>query len=286
VFIAFQTNLTSKNTLKRVFDKYHLMNVFQPNIDSFEGRERTKQESLAFNEFVKTFSISPPSKKEPTQLIEVSLSLPMTELEVTNILNDLIKTAEHQTIDQFYRQLTAEKQNGIKMIQDQIVGARKVQQDRRLDRIAELSEAIVITKQLGIQKPISAGPTMNINNLNNQKGQNVSLYLLGSDLLEAEKNVLITRQNDDAFIENLRSWQEQAQQLQSLKLEKDKFGVLAIDQAAEIGEKVKPKKSLIIAVGAVLGLMLGVFIALIRRAVKKRTLDKIDLNKTGLATPL
>jgi chain length determinant protein (polysaccharide antigen chain regulator) len=210
----------------------------------------------------------------------------MTELEVTNILNDLIKTAEHQTIDQFYRQLTAEKQNGIKMIQDQIVGARKVQQDRRLDRIAELSEAIVITKQLGIQKPISAGPTMNINNLNNQKGQNVSLYLLGSDLLEAEKNVLITRQNDDAFIENLRSWQEQAQQLQSLKLEKDKFGVLAIDQAAEIGEKVKPKKSLIIAVGAVLGLMLGVFIALIRRAVKKRTLDKIDLNKTGLATPL
>jgi chain length determinant protein (polysaccharide antigen chain regulator) len=35
-------------------------------------------------------------------------------------------------------------------------------------------------------------------------------------------------------------------------------------------KKVKPKKSLILAVAGVLGLMLGVFIALIRRAVKNR----------------
>ena len=35
-------------------------------------------------------------------------------------------------------------------------------------------------------------------------------------------------------------------------------------------QPIKPKKSLILAVGTVLGLMLGVFIALIRQAIKKR----------------
>jgi len=45
---------------------------------------------------------------------------------------------------------------------------------------------------------------------------------------------------------------------------------VTIDQAAIYGDKIKPKKSLILAVAGVLGLMLGVFIALIRRAVKNR----------------
>jgi chain length determinant protein (polysaccharide antigen chain regulator) len=42
-------------------------------------------------------------------------------------------------------------------------------------------------------------------------------------------------------------------------------------QAADLPTKpVSPKKGLVLAVAGVLGLMLGVFIALIRRAVKNR----------------
>ena len=40
-------------------------------------------------------------------------------------------------------------------------------------------------------------------------------------------------------------------------------------------KSVKPKKSLILAVAGVLGLMLGIFIALIRRAIKNRK-DKLS----------
>jgi len=81
---------------------------------------------------------------------------------------------------------------------------------------------------------------------------------------------LENRTNSEAFIDKFRDWQETLLLLKSLKIEPEKFGVVQVDQAADFSEKVKPKKALILAVGGVLGLMLGVFIALIRRAVKNR----------------
>jgi chain length determinant protein (polysaccharide antigen chain regulator) len=135
--------------------------------------------------------------------------------------------------------------------------------------MAQLDEAIMITEKLGLNKPVSAGPTLNINNVNTETAYNSALYLLGSDLLVAERTVLEARKNDDAFIPELRDLQELLQKLQSLKIVKADFGVVTIDQAAVYGEKIKPKTSIILAVAGVLGLMLGVFIALIRRANKK-----------------
>ncbi|MEA3404304.1 MAG: GNVR domain-containing protein [Pseudomonadota bacterium] len=51
----------------------------------------------------------------------------------------------------------------------------------------------------------------------------------------------------------------------------NKFGVVTVDQPALPAVKpAKPKKALVLAVAGILGLMLGVFIAPIRRAVKNR----------------
>lgn len=87
--------------------------------------------------------------------------------------------------------------------------------------------------------------------------------------------MLELRKNDDAFIPELRDLQGQLQKLQSLKIIKTDFGVVTIDQAAVYGDKIKPKKSIILAVAGVLGLMLGIFIALIRRAVKNRRQESL-----------
>lgn len=270
VFTQFQTNLESRQTLKAIFDKYHLIKTYDADIDQRSGTDKIKAEKVAFTKFVKDFSIKRPSAKELSKAISVSLALPLTEQQVANILNDLVKTAEQNTIQQFYQQILSEKQSRLGLLNDHVSSVRQVASDKRMDRIAQLDEAIMITQKLGLNKPVSAGPTLNINNVNTQSAYNSSLYLLGSDLLVAEKTVLESRKDDDAFIPELRNLQEQLQNLQSLKIVQSDFGVVTIDQAAIYGDKIKPKKALVLAVAGVLGLMLGVFIALIRRAVKNR----------------
>ena len=271
VFALYQSNLKSRQTLKAIFEAYGLAQIYEPEIEQLSGLERVKAESKAFNQFMHDFSVAQEDKKILNLGLSAQLALPLTDVQVAEILNAIVQKAEQRTIYYITQQLQSEKRAREQLIEQKIASARQVEQSRRLDRIAQLDEAIKITKALNLSKPVSSGPTLNINNLNKTgQDEGIALYLLGSDLLEAERNVLAQRKNDDAFIANLRGWQESLQLLKSLKIEPEKFGVMQVDQAALFAEKVKPKKGLILAVAGVLGLMLGVFVALIRRAIKNR----------------
>ncbi len=271
VFQSFEALLTSRRVLKEVFDQYGLDEIYAPNIQALTGTEQLKAKQKAFEQFINAFSVVSVDKKDEKLGVIAQLSLALGDAKVSEVLNELVFKAKQRTIREMTSKIIAEKEARIRLIQQKISGARQVEKDRRLDRIAQLSEAITITKQLNLKKPLSAGTSLNIHNLNESgQSERVALYLLGSDLLEAEKHVLEQRKNDDAFIKHLRGWQEQLQLLKSLKVEPALFGVVQIDQEAMFAEKVKPKKSLILAVAGVLGIMLGIFIALIRRAIKKR----------------
>jgi chain length determinant protein (polysaccharide antigen chain regulator) len=258
VFTQFKMNLDSRQTLKAIFNKYHLINTYNPDIDQLSGADKIKSEKVAFAEFIKDFSIKSAKAKDFSNGVSVSLALSLSEQKVADILNELVVVAEQKTLQDIYREILAEKQSRVGLVDVRISSARKIALDKRLDRIAQLDEAIVISRQLGINKPIL------------ERDSNSALYLMGSDILVAEKKVLELRKNDDAFISQLRDLQEQRQKLQSVKISKSDFGAVTIDQAAIYGDKIKPKKSLILAVAGVLGLMLGVLIDLIRRDVKNR----------------
>ncbi|MCF6254029.1 MAG: Wzz/FepE/Etk N-terminal domain-containing protein [Thiomicrorhabdus sp.] len=271
VFSLYQGNLKSRQVLRAVFDGYSLVQVYAPDIENFSGIDKNKAKSKAFNQFMADFFVQPVDKKGLSAGVTAQLSLALSDAQVADILNAIVEQAKQRTVNYIAQQLESEKRARAQLIEQKIASARQVEQSRRLDRIAQLEEAIKITKALNLSKPISSGPTLNINNLSGTgQDEGIALYLLGSDLLEAERDVLAQRKNDDAFIEGLRNWQESLQLLKSLKIEPEKFGVMQVDQAADFAEKVKPRKGLILAVGGVLGLMLGVFIALIRRAVKNR----------------
>lgn len=89
---------------------------------------------------------------------------------------------------------------------------------------------------------------------------------------------LNNRENDDPYIPALRGLQEQIAFMEKLLVDPNKLNVARIDLLAETPDKpIKPKKALIVAVAMVLGLMLGVFIALIRSAVRNRQLQKSEM---------
>jgi len=188
-------------------------------------------------------------------------------------------------------------------LQDELVALREELKTRRTNRIQQLSEAISIAESLGIRTPTSPSAMTQSAQGGTQvirtevTNQETPLYFMGTEALTAERDALANRQSDD-FIEpriaeiqselamlehnreveilkereeedlhltDLAKLREEAARLKGIKLDTERLRLVRLDQLAlQSLNPVKPKKAMIIALGLVLGGMLGVFIALIR----------------------
>lgn len=194
-------------------------------------------------------------------------------------------------------------------LQDELKALRQQLKTHRDNRITQLDEAVRIAKALGIVKPttpsalgegkrVAQGSVIRTE-VNNQQ---IPLYFMGSEALEAERNTLLQRrsddftepriaqiakelqllaqnrqievlnqrENEDLFLKDLASWREEAARLRNLKFDVAGLKLVTIDQSAlEPLSPIKPKKALILALGLVLGGMLGLFIALLRNMLRR-----------------
>ncbi len=189
-------------------------------------------------------------------------------------------------------------------LNDELAALRQQLKTRRDDRINQLDEAIRIATSLGISKPttpsslgaaeITGQGNVIRTEVNNQQ---IPLYFMGSNALEAERKalsarrsddftepriaqiarelkllehnrqieVLNSRENEDLFLKDLAGWREEAARLRALHFDTESLKLVSIDQSAvEPRQPIKPKKALIVALALVLGGMLGLFIALVR----------------------
>jgi len=97
------------------------------------------------------------------------------------------------------------------------------------------------------------------------------IYTRGAKTLRAQLDILEKRTSDEPFIAGFRELNTQLELLKAFSLDDSNVSVVEIDETAEVPTTpIKPKKSLIVAVGIVLGGMLGVFAALIRSMIRKR----------------
>lgn len=194
-------------------------------------------------------------------------------------------------------------------LKDEIVALREQLKTQREHRIQRLNEAIAIAESLGIDKPSnpsamsavsrSGGPVIRTEITN----QEIPLYFMGTEALAAEREALLARTSDDfmeprigeiekelalleknreveilrqreqedLYLKDLAIWREEAARLSGIKLETDRLRLVRLDQPAlQPLAPVKPKKLMIIALGAVLGVMLGVFVALVRCLMTRR----------------
>lgn len=193
---------------------------------------------------------------------------------------------------------------------DELNALREELKIRRQNRIMQLDEAIAIAQALGIKKPATrssladeqrrAAGNVIRTEVNNQA---TPLYFMGTDALNAERDSLMARENDDftsgriveintalkllehnrkievlqareneeLFLAELADNRKEISRLKNIQVNMDALKLVRIDQTAiEPMSPIKPKKSLIVAVGIVLGGMLGVFAALIRSMIRKR----------------
>ena len=188
---------------------------------------------------------------------------------------------------------------------DELKALRNQLKVQRTDRMAQLSEAIGIARSLGIQKPTtpsalgdsarSSDSSIMRTEITNQQ---IPLYFMGVDALEAERlalqqrktddfteariaqiarelqllqsnrevEVLKQRQNEDVFLQGVEPLRAELVRLSNLSnLDFTNLKLVSIDRKALAPTApVKPKKALILLLGLVLGGMLGVLIALVR----------------------
>ena len=85
-----------------------------------------------------------------------------------------------------------------------------------------------------------------------------------------EVEILKEREGEDLYLTNLAELREEAARLKGIKLDTERLRLVRLDQLAlQSLNPIKPKKAMILALGIVLGGMLGVFVALVRSLVAR-----------------
>ncbi|MDP3846169.1 MAG: Wzz/FepE/Etk N-terminal domain-containing protein [Pseudomonas sp.] len=197
-------------------------------------------------------------------------------------------------------------------LQDELKALRQELKTLRGQRVTQLEEAAQIAKALSIIKPStrsSLGEEERVSTVNGNiirtevSNQQLPLYFMGTEALEAERSALLQRRSDDftqprvaeiqkqlqllennrqievlkkrenqdLFLSDLAKLHREGARLKSINLDLSTLQLVRIDQKAEPPTKpIAPKKTLIIGLGIILGGLLGVFVALIRSMLINR----------------
>ena len=188
-------------------------------------------------------------------------------------------------------------------LEDELRALRQQLLVRRQNRIKQLNEAIQIAERLHITKPTTPSAlgdsqretqgSIFRTEVNNQQ---IPLYFMGVEALEAERSALIARQSDDfsepriseiqkqltllahnrevevlrdraneeLFLANLAALTEQRARLEHMKVDFSKLQLVQLDQSATTpSAPVRPRKLLIMALGLIIGAAFGVGAALV-----------------------
>ncbi|WP_177429959.1 LPS O-antigen chain length determinant protein WzzB [Pseudomonas sp. SWI6] len=265
-----------------------------------------------------------------------------------HVLNGLVQYAIQKERESVAEDLNVIVKNRIKEIDDELVSARAeydiakksqiaaLQEDdevkrgqlndelralrvqlklRRADRIAQLDEAIAIARSLGLKRPSTpssmahseaeGGGSVIRTEINNQQ---VPMYFLGTDALEAEKQALRERKtddfveprvaqirkelmmleqnrtmqsleqrkNDELFIKGVEVLRAERSRLNAVNTDLSGLRLVSVDQqATEPLSPVFPRKSVFISLGVIFGGVIGMVYVLLRHALKSRRRDEL-----------
>ncbi len=266
---------------------------------------KTAEESLLINKQL----ISEATQQTKAQIFADFKKQLQHRLKMNQTAFDLENKRVNRELQAEIKRLTEEDDEKRRKINERIQLLRdKAKQDRQF-RIERLQTDLAIAKRLGIKTPLDPLDYKKSKNQSKLKidftKRYPSGYWMGATVLAEEIDRLQNRTTDDPFITELPELFKQLEDLkvneriQTILARKDNlpfsdklrqlvnerkmlnkalqalntadFKVVQTVQSPLLPSKpIKPKKALILAVAAVLGLMLGIFIALIRHAAKNR----------------
>lgn len=262
IYSIFTQNLRSEGQRNSFFEQ-----VFLPAqaADRSSGAKDKLRETLN-----KKLVVSNPDIKNNPARFEVRAQSAESS-KAAEWANVYVERAASKTRQDMADTAATEISTRVKSIKSRIEVLRESARRLREDRIARLNEALAVADKVGVQAPqVKVSRTSSDGELEQFIDGNL-MYMRGAKAIRAELAVLQSRKNDDPFIAGLRDFENQLDFLSKVSVSPINVAVFTLDNAAEAPDTpIKPKKTLIMALGIVLGGMLGVFIALIRGVWAKR----------------
>ncbi|MDD1976837.1 LPS O-antigen chain length determinant protein WzzB [Pseudomonas tussilaginis] len=253
VYDVYLRNLQSESLKREFFRK-----VYLPSLP--ENQRQGSQDEL-YSRLNSTLTIAVASKNSPSRY-HVMATLPDAEKAAQWVVQYVQMAGDHakrEVIKDVRGDVMVKASN----LEQQIAAARESTRKQREDQIVQLTEALKVAESIGLEKP----PIIS-NNLSSEltAAMDGSLtYMRGSKALRAEIDNLRSRSSDDPFIDNLRVRQEVMAFYRTLEIDPGVIEVYRQDGAIELPDKpVKPKRLMIVVLGGLVGLMLGLAMALIR----------------------
>jgi len=238
--------------------------VYEPALP--EG-ERGGSRDVLYSQFISKLTVERVDKDHPTRYVVTA------NVDDPNVAAQWVTTYAEMASDFAKREVLAGNRSEFSVkadnLQWEIDSARASAQKLREDRIVRLKEALKVARSIGLEKPpiISGNLSSEVS-----AGMSGSLsYMRGSKALEGEIANLESRASNDAFIDGLRGKQEKVSFYRALNIDPAVVAVFKQDGAVELPDKpIKPKKVLIVLGALILGLVVGVLVAITRDLVRRR----------------
>lgn len=262
VYSIFTQNLRSDGLRREFFEQ-----VYLPAETASQG---AKAKDQLWERFNKRLNVSNPDVKNSPERFAVTVQSADAN-RAAEWANMYVERVANKTRQDMADTVATEISTRVRSTQSRIAVLRESARKLREDRIARLSEALKVADKVGLQAPqVKASRTSSDGELEQFVDGNL-MYMRGAKAIRAELDVLQNRKNDDPFIAGLRELENQLDFLAKVSVSPAGVAVFTLDSAAEVPETpIKPKKALILALGVVLGGMLGVFVALIRGSLLNR----------------
>ena len=259
VYRVFTRNLQSDQTKRRFYNEVYL--------PSLSEDQKTGPRDVLYSGFLKRLAIAGPTTAQPDRFV---LSIEGEDpAEAAQWAEHYIKDVEQRSIQEMLDNAQSEIHVRGRNLVQQIETLRESARVRREDRSVQLEEAFKVAQAIGLENPPMIAGQMN-DQLSAIMEGNLT-YMRGAKALQAEIEALKQRKSDDPFVPGLRGLQEQHALYESLTIQPDRVAVYRLDGAIETPDQpIKPKKILILVLGALLGGMVGVFVALMSVLIVSR----------------
>jgi chain length determinant protein (polysaccharide antigen chain regulator) len=277
VYRKFLNKVMSSQFQRKIFDENDYLTRLNPNnspiknLDSYIG-DFTKSITLESSKDKKG------EKGNYEKPIRISLEGGDTAV-ISDFLNDLTKTADTETVDEFLGIIQQKIDIRLEGISRQITLLKQHEDKIRKNKIQELSYALEMATELGIKNN-------NLSGLSSSSSSSTSLkidlsngeslpkwYLFGENALKKEIDIL-TR-NTHQFIPKIAKLEIKGIRLNSFNISSVGINAIQLNQRAyPLESPIKPKKKLIVAVAFIAGFILSIFLVFIVNAFRKEN-DKI-----------
>jgi chain length determinant protein (polysaccharide antigen chain regulator) len=268
VFKAFLQVVESRKLKKEFFENNNILDVYLKNSDDTPS---VKDINKAFESFSKSIKVNINKK---SNFVKVTLeSIDKNKVDIW--LDDFIKIAGQETVDQLVTNLELNLDLKIKRLNNNILSKRTIYSKKYLDEINRLQENYQLAKVLGIEEQSDASNLL----LNTSS---LTDYMRGAKILKAEINILKSRDISKFNIAGIRDLEEEIINLKFLKIDKKTVKTIYIDtKAVGTTNIVRPDRRFIVMFSFIFGGFLAILVVFIiefnNYIKRKRVLKTIQI---------